>query len=172
MTTLGTRLSRTELGIARTQSREILTVRRPGLALDIEPAGTADLFTITDGPVLLYRLFGVITTLIGAGAVTLRFAFLPTGGGAQTNMSAISAAINTVAQNICIGWDGALLGVPTVGAGIGHLDLTGAEAGFASPITCTSGTIRLVAAVGGTTGVIDWYISYLPLNADGLIVAA
>ena len=172
MTTLGTRLSRTQLDVARAQSREIETVRRPGLAGDIDGAGTTDLFTITDGPVLLYRLFGVITTVLGIGAGTFRFVFTPTGGGALTNMNAVSGALNGTAQNVCLQWAGTLAAAMVVGVGVGHLDLTGTEAGFASPITVTSGVIGLLVATGVTTGVVDWYISYLPLNADGLIVAA
>lgn len=172
MTTLGTRLSRAGLVSSRTQAREIQTVRRPGEALDIHPANTVDLFTITGSPVLLYRLFGVITTLFGATLGTLQFRFTPTGGGAITDMCAASAALNDTAQNVCLCWDGTLAGTIVVGVGVGHLDLTGTEAGFASPITCTPGTIHLTNATGMTSGVVDWYISYLPLTADGLIVAA
>jgi len=172
MTTLGTRLSRAGLIASRNQAREIQTVRRPGLALDIHPAGTADLFTITGSPVLVYRLFGVITTVFGGTNGTLQFRFTPTGGGAITDMCAASAALANTADNVCLQWGGTLAAAIVVGVGVGHLDLTGTEGGFASPITCTPGTIHLTNAVGMTTGVVDWYISYLPLTDDSLIVAA
>lgn len=164
-----TTLTRTQL-VA--QTRQHRTVRRRGLGLELGTA-TFNIFTITDGPVLLYRLIGHCTELI-AGAALPRLAFTPTGGGAQTFMCAAAADINTDAINTLYTWTGLLAGLLTPGVGIGHLDLTAAEEGFFAPICYTSGVIAITDATAAAvvTGVIDWYITYLPLNAAGLIVAA
>jgi len=153
------------------QARQYKTLKRAGVGLELGTA-TFNLFTITNGPVLVYRLIGHATELI-AGTAVPRLAFTPTGGGAQTFLSAAAADIDTDAVNILYTWDGLLAGLLTPGVGIGHLDLTGAEAGFVSPITLVSGVIALTDTTAGavTGGLIDWYISYLPLNDTGLIVA-
>ena len=151
-----------------TQTRIYRSVRRPGLYTDIDGTG-ADLFTITGGPVLVYALFGHVTTLIGAGLAVPDLSFTPTGGGALTALCAAAASIANDAVNTLYTWTGLLAGLLTPGVGIGHLDLTGAEAGFASPITLTAGVISLVNAVDSVAGVIDWYITYLPF-ADATII--
>lgn len=156
------------------QTRIYRTARRVGLAGDITPAvltpGTA-LFTITGGPVQVYRIIGHVTTVIGGGLAVPQLAFLPTGGGAITDLCAAAASIAADAVNTLYTWTGLLAGLLTPGVGIGHLDLTGAEAGFASPITMTAGSINLINAVSAVTGVIDWYISYLPF-ADATVITA
>lgn len=155
------------------QGRAKLSVRRVGLAGDIEPAhltpGTV-LFTITGGPVEIHSLFGLITTVIGAGAAVPQLAFKP-AVGAISDLCAAAADISTLPAETLFTWTGLLAGLLTPCVGLGHLDLTGAEAGFVSPLTIVPGTINLINAVGGTTGVIDWYITYLPIGATSLIVA-
>jgi len=156
------------------QTRLYRAVRRVGLAGDLSPAhltpGTA-LFTITGGPVHVYALFGHVTTVIGAGLATPQLAFLPTGGGAISDLCAAAASIATVAVNVLLTWTGLLAGLLTPGVGVGHLDLTGAEGGFAAPLTMTAGTIRLINATDAVSGVIDWYIVYLPF-ADATVITA
>lgn len=162
-----TRYTRDQL----TQARVLRSVRRPGLYTDIDGTG-ADLFTITGGPVLVWRLFGHVTTLIGAGLAVPQLWFTPTGGGAITALCAAAASIAADAVNTLYTWTGLLAGLLTPGVGIGHLDLTGAEAGFASPIAMTAGVISLVNAVDALAGVIDWYITYLPMADTTIITAA
>ena len=91
---------------------------------------------------------------------------------AQSGLCAAAASIATFAVNVSLTWTGLLAGLLTPGVGVGHLDLTGAEAGFFAPLSFTNGTIQLTNGTEAGSGVIDWYISYLPLNEDGLVVAA
>lgn len=155
-----------------TQTRQILTVRRPGVALELGTA-TFNIFTITNGPVLVFGLFGHSTELI-AGTAAPQLEFLPTGGGAQSDLSGPAADIDTFAVNTVFGWTGLIAGLLTPGVGIGHLDLTVAQANFLAPLTLWSGTIIVTDATAAavTGGLVDWYISYIPFNAAGLIVAA
>ena len=155
-----------------TQTHALRTVRRPGVALELGTA-TFDIFTITNGPVLVYGIIGHATELI-AGTALPTLQFTPTGGGAQTEMCDSAADIDTDAINTLYTYTGLLAGLLTPCVGIGHLDLTGDQASFAHPITVTSGVIAVTDATGVavTGGLIDWYITYLPLNALGLIVAA
>lgn len=150
------------------QTRAYRTVRRPGLFTDIDGTG-ANLFTITGGPVLVYSLVGHVTTVIGAGLAVPQLWFTPTGGGGVTALCDAAASIAADAVNTLYTWTGLLAGLLTPGVGIGHLDLTGAEAGFVSPLTLTAGVISLVNAVTAVSGVIDWYIAYLPF-ADATVI--
>ena len=155
-----------------TQTRALRTVRRPGVALELGTA-TFNIYTITGSPVLVFSLFGHATQLI-AGTALPQLEFLPTGGGAQSDLSAAAADIDTDAINTLYTWTGLIAGLLTPCVGIGHLDLTGAQAMFTSPITLVPGTIIVTdaTAVAVTGGLIDWYITYLPLLDAGLIVAA
>jgi hypothetical protein len=99
-------------------------------------------------------------------------AFTPTGGGALTYLCAAAAAINAIAVNVLFTWTGLLAGLLTPGVGVGHLDLTGAEAGFTAPLTFVPGVIALTNATDAVTGVIDWFITYTPVAPGGVIVAS
>ena len=154
-----------------TQVRAYRACRRPGLYTDIDGTG-ADLFTIAGGPIQAIALFGQVTTIIGAGLAVPQLWFTPTGGGGVTALCAAAASIAADAVNTLYTWTGLLAGLLTPGVGIGHLDLTGAEAGFANPITMTPGVISLVNAIDALSGVIDWYIAYIPMLDASVITAA
>ena len=134
---------------------------------------TFDIFTITDGPVLVYSVIGHCTELI-AGTALPTLNFTPTDAGGQTELGDSAGDIDTDAINTVYTWTGLLAGLLTPCVGIGHLALDGAEAGIQSPIVLTSGVIAVLDATAAavTGGLIDWYIVYVPLMADGLIVIA
>jgi len=154
------------------QTRQFRTIRRPGVALELGTA-TFNIFTITNGPVLVYSLLGHSTELI-AGTALPTLEFTPTGGGAQTELADSAADIDLDAVNTLYTWTGLLAGLLTPCVGIGHMDLTGAQASIPTPIVLHSGVIAVtdVTAAAVTGGLLDWYIVYVPLMADGLIVAA
>lgn len=141
--------------------QQMKVVRHPGVYADINGAGTKILFTIAGGPILVPAFFGHVTTAIGAGLCVPGLAFTPTGGGGQTTICTAAASIAADAVNTLYTWTGLIAGLLTPGVGIGHLDLTGAEAGFANPLTFTAGTIELIGAVAAVSGVIDWYLCYI-----------
>ena len=155
-----------------TQTRQLLTVRRAGVALELGTA-TFNIFTITNGPVFVFGLVGHSTELI-AGTALPQLEYLPVGGGAQSDLCAAAADIDTDAINTVYGWTGLIAGLLTPGVGIGHLDLTAAQANFLCPLTVHTGTIIVTDATAAavTGGLIDWYITYIPFLATGLIVAA
>jgi len=163
-----TQFTRTQL----TQTRALRSVRRVGLAADLTPASAgngAALFTVT-GPVLVYALFGEITTVIGAGLAVPRLQFL--SGATLSGLCAAAASIAALPVSTLLRWTGLLAGLLTPGVGLGHLDLTGAEAGFASPLVFGAGTVRLTNATSAVSGIIDWYITYLPLVDTTVVTAA
>lgn len=155
-----------------TQVDQFRTVRRAGVALELGTA-TFDIFTITDGPVLVYSFIGHITELI-AGTALPTPNITPTDAGGQTELSDSAADIDTFAVNTLFTYTGLLAGLLTPCVGIGHLDLTGAQASIPTPIILNSGVIAILDATAAavTGGLIDWYITYVPVMAAGLIVAA
>ena len=153
-----------------TQARIYRAVRRQGLYTDIDGGAATPLFTITGGPVQLIAIVGHVTTVIGAGAAVPNLSFTPTGGGGITELSDAAASIANDAVNTMYQYSGLLAGLLTPGVGIGHLSCD-AELGFIDPITLCAGVISLVNGVDAVSGVIDWYIMYLPM-ADGTVIVA
>ncbi len=160
-----TTMTRTQM----TQARIYRAVRRAGLFTDIDGTG-ADLFTITGGPVSVIAIVGLVTTIIGAGLAVPNLSFTPTGGGAITELSDAAASIAADAVNTMYTYSGLLAGQLIPGPGIGHLACD-ADIGFINPITLCAGVISLVNAVNAVSGVIDWFICYLPF-ADGTVITA
>lgn len=84
------------------------TTKRPGLAADLAGGANFNIFNIANGPVLVMDLFGVVTTVIGAGLAVPRLQFTP-AGGAQTPLGLAAASIATDAPGTVyvLGMDGA-----------------------------------------------------------------
>ena len=144
--------------------------RRAGAAVDWTAGANFDIFTIQGDAVLVVNLFGIVTTLMGAGAAIPRFSFTP-DGGAAINISAAMADISTdVAGSIYV-WDGVTATVPGPAAQIGWAD--SAEAGWnGDPAILPIGVIRIVNAVVCDAGVVDYYICYIPCSPASQVVAA
>jgi len=155
--------------VRATFTQQLRVSRRIGVAADLNGVGNKLLWTIANSPILVFGLFGHVTTLIGAGLCVPRLAFTPTGGGAQTFLCAAAASIAADAVNTLYTWTGLLAGLLTPGVGIGHLDLTGAEAGFTSPLTFTPGLIQLTGAVDALAGVVDWYLAYVVCGLNATV---
>jgi len=132
--------------------------------------GTANLF-IVSGVVDIHFMFGVITTVIGAGLAVPRLQFVPTVGAVQVPLSAVMGAINGQAAGEVITWDGLLAGAPAVSAQLGTSE-TGEGVWAGGHLTLAAGTIVLTNTVDSLGGVIDWYVVYLPKVFGTTIVAA
>lgn len=155
---------------ALAQSKAVRTVRRVGLAADLD--GTdADLFTIANGIVLVTCMFGHVTTIIGAGLAVPRIQFTP-AGGAQTPLNAAAASIATDVVDTIYVWDGIAASqmIPSGTIGAGGIAATGDWLG--GFVGLVPGVIALTNAVSALSGVIDWYISYIPLTDTAVITAA
>lgn len=149
------------------QARTFKTVRRAGRAADLAGGVNFNIFNV-GGVVLLEYMFGHVTTVIGAGAAVPRITFTPTGGAA-VNLCAAAASIATDAVNTLYVWDGTALGILAPAANLGVVD-AGEATWAAGPVILVAGVIRITNAVA-STGIIDWYISYLPLADTTIIIA-
>ena len=160
--TLGTRAE-------QAQSRRFRVVRRAGAYdPDLTGAGDVTLFDVS-GLCAVYYMFGVCTTLIGAGLCVPQLQFTPTVGAVQVPLCLAAASIaNDVAGTIYT-WDGLLGGQLAPGAALGASDALATWAG--GFLTLVAGEIEITGAVDAVAGVIDWYIMYLPIVAGARITS-
>lgn len=164
MTTPYTRFSREQLF----QNRVFKTVRRVGLPSDLAGGVDFNIFNVS-APILVQYIFGHVTTAIGAGAAVPRIQFTPTGG-AQVPLCAAAAAINGDAVNTIYTWSGLIAGALTPSAQIGAADLAATAQWSGGMLILVGGIIAVTNAVA-STGIIDWYISYLPLEDTTIVTA-
>ncbi len=152
------------------QSHTYRTVRRQGQAVDLAGAAV-NLFNVS-GVVEVHYMFGVCTTLIGAGAAVPRLQFTPTVGAAQVPLCAAAASIATDVAGTIYTWTGLVAGQLTPGGALGMSDVNGNSDWAGGFIVLTAGAIQLTNAVDALAGVIDWYIMYLPQLPGTVITPA
>lgn len=153
------------------QSRTFRTVRRAGLYADIDGVGDADLFNVS-GVCAVHYIFGIVTTVIGAGLAVPRLQFTPTVGAVQIPLSGAALSIAGDVAGSIYTWTGLLGGALTVGAALGMSDVNANSDWAGGVITVAAGVIQLTNGVDALSGVIDWYAMYLPQLAGSLITAA
>ena len=157
------------------------TVRRPGLAAgaggDWSPAADFPIFTISGGPIKIISLFGHVTAVFaGANAIPL------ITYGAANALCVVAVAAAFPLDSLLV-WDGSLTAVSGVLRATGALahsqvsDSVGTPASAESwtgPIFCIPGVLNIVNVGGATdaTGVVDWYIEYVPMTPAAVVVAA
>lgn len=151
------------------QTQTFQTTRRPGLVADFVPGADFDIFTVT-GVVVVSDIFGIVTTVIGAGAL-LPFLEITTVVPAATVplCAVVGAAINGDVAGTIYRWSGLVAGALTVAA-VGASDIAAAITWAGGLIVLTDGVINVDTAVAGT-GVIDWYVTYLPMTPASAITA-
>ena len=141
-------------------------VRRTGAAVDWTAGANFNIFNVA-APILVLNLFGIVTTLMGAGAAVPQFSFTPTGGAAVGMSAAMATIAADVAGSIYV-WDGVTATVPAPAAAIGWAD--GAEAGWnGDPGILPAGIIRITNAVACNAGVVDYYICYIPCQNASVV---
>lgn len=138
-------------------------------AKSVASVTTANLFTISGGPVRILALAGYVTTGIQAAANNAKIQFTPTGGAASDVCS--TGDVTGIAARTWLGvplYDvSQVLQVGTSAVGWIQSQVSGKES--ASGIFFT-GTLSMNCSAT-TTGAITWYIEYEPL-APGAAVAA
>ncbi len=140
-----------------TMLQQMKVQRRAGNAAELIAGANFDIFTIAGDAIMVYNLFGIVTTLID-GAIVPQFSYTPTGGAA-IGLSAAMLSLDTDVANTVYVWDGVTATVPGPAAAIGYAD--SAEAGWNGDFSILpAGVIRIVNAVVSVAGVIDWYICY------------
>lgn len=157
-------LTRTQLG----QNRTIKTVRRAGLAADLVGGANYNIFNVS-APVLVTYMFGHVTTLIGAGAAVPYVQHTPTGGAAVP-LCALAVSIAADVADTIYTWDGLLAGVLTPSVQIGAADLAVTAHWSGGMLILVGGIMSIVNAIA-STGIIDWYVAYLPLEDTTLVTA-
>jgi hypothetical protein len=136
-------------------------------ALTLPQTATSTLYTVAGGRVVITSLMGTISTVIGAGAVTLSLGTAPTTGTANT--AGIAALTTTLANKEA----GTHLWLPPIAGGA---LLFGTNAGNAAQLlggnayVVTTGTITWTTAAASTTGAISWQLTYIPID-DGASVS-
>lgn len=129
-------------------------------------AATVDLFNVS-GFVKLVEVFGVVTTAMDATATTLKLAFDPTVTGAVTDLSATATITSDVLGTLY-----SIVGVAaTALQESAAIYLLPAAKMPANGIILPAGKIQATGSAINA-GVITWYVSYLPIEADATILAA
>lgn len=131
------------------------------------PSGGADaLFTITGGPIYVTKMVGIVTTVLAGTANGTLQATVTTPAG--TVALSTTVAITDDAAGTSYRFVGATGVLTPVTAGAKIIDpVTVADCNFLVPI----GNINFLTS-GAMTGVITWYMSYIPLSNSSIVVAA
>jgi len=140
---------------------------RPGVATDL--AGAWNIFTITGGPIIMTELWGHVTTIIANAAVPI-LTFVTTLGAVAAATATIMVTLNTDAPGTVYTWSGALAGVPGPAAALG-MAAAGETTMAGNYCIFVPGTLYFTNAVAAT-GIIDWYMNYIPCVPGALVTPA
>lgn len=131
-------------------------------------AGLDPLFTITGGPVRC-KIVGLVTTVLGATATTLRLQHITTDPAATVELNAGAVTVTSDAAGTFY-YNVGDTSVFTPSAGLGFL--------LANPVTLEEVEFLLAPGVvqclgsAVNTGVIAWYMTYMPLSPSSAVAAA
>jgi hypothetical protein len=129
--------------------------------------GTATLFTVHGGAVLVTYFMGLVTTIPGSDPGIV-IGTAPTIGTAETNGLATTVAITEEAGTWFSVVDTPTTNKPgaiSIGAHAGNVTF-----GSLAPFPVSAGAITYTAS-NAVTGAINWYLTYIPLD-EGAYVAA
>ena len=128
--------------------------------------GADPLFTITGGPILVTKMVGIVTTVIGGIANGTLQATTTTPAG--TVALSTTVAIDNDAAGTSYRFVGATGVLTPVTAGAVIIDPnTTADCEFLVPI----GNINFLGSAA-QTGVIKWYMTYKPLSPNSVVIAS
>ncbi len=127
-------------------------------------AGTATIFTVAGGPILIMNIIGVCVSSNDGTATLLKFAADPTDGAA-TDICAASASLASVAA-------GGVFGITGTLTDPGTNVVNGTRIGQATSVLVPAGIIQSITSGGATTG--TWYFAlrYKPLRPGVTVTAA
>jgi hypothetical protein len=148
--------------IQGSQVRQIELGQRVSKTITVPGAGTQALFTIAGGRVLLTSLYGVVTTAITV-AGTSQLQSNPTAAAGTTSVMCTATDLGTTDTPV-----GDLLSITTPGAAIQR---GGVVQNLTNSLVLPVGQVELVTATGGD-GVIQWVVTYVPIDDGASIVAA
>jgi len=122
---------------------------------------TANLFTISGGPIKLLALVGYITTAIQAATNVSNIRFTPTGGSITDLCGTLELNNATIRKFLYIDGTKANAMILSTDAGI-------IVAPLASPLMLTVGVITMTCAAT-TSGAITWYMVYEPMDPTSAV---
>jgi hypothetical protein len=134
-----------------------------GASKSVASITTANLFTVSGGCVKILNVVGYITTAIQDAANNAKLVMTPTGGTATDICSVLNV------QNS--GQYGLLTITGTFANAMVLTATAGVKAGTQASAFITSPGILSLNCDATTTGAIDWYIEYMPMDADAIIIA-
>jgi len=143
------------------QVRAILLGVRVEKSTGTLAATTIPLFTVSGGKVLITSLVGEVTTAITV-ANSYKLQHNPTVGTTKDLVAATDIGTTDTPAGNLLGFQGL--------TGDSILTGPGAVPNLKQPITLTAGQIESVSA--GTDGVINWVLTYVPLDGGAAVVAA
>jgi hypothetical protein len=138
-------------------------------AAALPPAGAAtdDLFSVT-GEVVITGFFGRVTVAIPNESLDYQLDFDPDDGGADVALATALALDNTAVGTWLV------LNETTGGVLVADLDVSD-NVLLAAPLAVSDGDIKITEAGGGgalgTTARVEWGLTYIPVSADGAVVA-
>lgn len=136
-------------------------------ALPGEP-GTANLFTVTGGAVLVTLLAGQVTVAISGTTGSVALGVAPASGLGTAEVAGI-ATTSVIAAAEVGAWvtpGRAITGMP----GALTLNLYGGNAvGVGMPFIVNAGTITVTTSVATITGTLNWYCQYVPLDTGAYV---
>jgi hypothetical protein len=127
---------------------------------------TANLFTISGGPIRVNDIIGYITTAIGVGANNTKLVYTSTGGSAVDLCAVLNVASSSIRRCLSIS-----------GVAADALKLSPAE-GVVVQVEATSAYVKLQPGVislncsGTNTGVIKWDLEYVPITSLSTVTPA
>lgn len=143
-------------------------VKRTGKLADMAGVASVALWTVTGGPVLIEGIMGIVTTACQAAATTLAFTNTTAVNSTVVPMAAASGSISGDATETVFTMDGAVATGITIqtstARGVGIWEQTSRQ-------VLVPGIIKLVVGTATNTGIIDWYLSYVPLSDSSLVVS-
>ncbi len=138
----------------------------------VQNGGTAAIFTISGGRVLLTSLVGSVVTALGSTTSTLSLGYVNNQGGTSTTILGTAGTASSAlvgAQFVSV--PGGALITDQFG---GSAASTGAAvASFKSPFLLNPGSITVSQSAANTpTGTVKWDCTYTPYDDGGQIAAA
>ena len=138
-----------------------------GVLADMQ-ASPVNLFRVRNGPVLVTQLWGFVTTGITNAAVPI-LTFDPDGAGAAVAVATIMLTMAGFGAGSVIVWAGTVgapAPVPSAALGMAAALETVMAGNF---IIMVPGLLYYTNAVVDTTGIMDWYINYIPCEPGARI---
>jgi hypothetical protein len=167
---------RTNAKIRELWEERVRYAYRTGVAVDLATQHLFNIFTISGGDIVLLDIIGKVMFVKAGTAQTLELGFTPTGG-ARTILAIASATTTGDVANKYYTWDGvlgtAVLVAQTADAiGVGAVGSVLAGTSSARNVLCAGVLDITSAGANDITGLVDWYVRYIPVKPSSTVTPA